>query len=374
MNNPYYVKPATGGMQPALQGIGNLITGVAKKSRQEEAARAFQQAYESNDPAAIAKIATENPAYAQSLIGLYEHKNDATKQSRRNMLFAAAQNPDSLVDQMIKHKSIIEEQGGESDITDEDILLAQDDPNAAMQQVVNDLAAYDPEGYKALAPSLPGYVDPEFRKELRNRVDVEINKFNNEAQEMVSSYNSMERLAKASYEGDRGARNMMTVKLVRLASPGIVTESEAAQAIGGQSSWQAIANNIANIAKGKGMNFDQDAFLRSVDPYGQGFNTSAMLRSAQSLVSAGAPALLARFEDSRSRAQKGGMYRNEMETYFDESGMYKQISDYANNPVKEFAPDPAVKQLYADIAAGDMTAATEFQEYYGYLPYGIEVQ
>ena len=123
-SNPFYIKPAQPNLTPMLNGIGSMVTNFAKQNQQKELQNAFSEAWRSNDPDAIAKVASENPQYANALIGMMGHKNDITRESRRNMLGSIAQNPETMLDQMIAHKSTIEEQGGTSDITDEDIMLA----------------------------------------------------------------------------------------------------------------------------------------------------------------------------------------------------------------------------------------------------------
>jgi len=357
--NPFYIRTAQPNVAPVMQGIGALVSGVKKKNDQEAMQKAFGDAWQSDNPDAIARIASENPQYAQALIGMMEHKNDTTMQNRRGMLSRVAQNPESMVDELIAHKSIIEEQGGTSDITDEDILMAQENPETAYNEMVKDLAVYDPEGYKSLAPTLPGYVDPEFLKEERKYAQAEVKDFNKNAREMTENVKKMGDLreqAKGTGTSARAARISMIANIVRLNSPGIVSESELQTYTGGQSGVQAFLQFLDT----KGV--DTQAFRSYVDPAGDHFDADGVYKLGKTLAASKAGGLASQYEGALSRAEAARLSKRAMSANFGKNEYYDNVRALQKN-----VPDEALELLRKEMKT-DPDAVREFEEYYGYLP------
>ena len=179
-----------------------------------------------------------------------------------------------------------------------------------------------------------GIDNVEFLKEERKTASQDVRSFNKSAKEMRTNYGQLQGLAAQAKTGGRGARNAMVVTLARLISPGIVTETEAASLSGGQNTMQAVISGLS----GKGV--DTDALLRNIDPYGDSFDSDALLRVGESVVASGRKPLLDMYEGSRNRATRANMSQRAFETNFGSNPNFEFLTSFQPGAVSQAPPPP----------------------------------
>jgi len=165
-------------------------------------------------------------------------------------------------------------------------------------------------------------LNKKFMEEERKTASQDVRSFNTKARNMRTSYGQLQGLAEQAKSGDRGARNALTVTLARLISPGIVTEAEAAGLSGGQSIMQYVLQRASTG------DANTDNVLKSLDPYGQNFNTDAMLKIGNSVVASGRKPLIDMYEGSRDRASASKMSERAFNTNFGANKNYDFLSNF----------------------------------------------
>jgi len=155
--------------------------------------------------------------------------------------------------------------------------------------------------------------DNEFWKEERGAAGQAVKKLDNKAASMRSDYGKLQQLAKQTKGNStsaRAARNSMIANIVRLNSPGIVSESELKTYSGAQTTTAA----LLQWARGKG--FNADALVAGVDPSGEGFDAEGVLNIGKSLILGQAKPLFDQYDDAKGRAERSGISSRAMGTIF----------------------------------------------------------
>jgi len=221
--------------------------------------------------------------------------------------------PQQALDVLNNRKQAIQQLGGDTKDTDEEIAqvnqgIASGDFSQSLDSLGGAVSAARIRGY---LPKAAEQVDKkEFLKEERKTASQDIRSFNTKAREMRTSFTKMEGLAKQAETGSRGARNAMTVSLARLISPGIVTETEASALSGGQNTMQAIFQALS----GKG--FDVGKLQTHIDPFGETFDAQGLLQVGKSVVASGRKPLMDMFKNSEARARRSGISKKAFDTNF----------------------------------------------------------
>lgn len=154
----------------------------------------------------------------------------------------------------------------------------------------------------------------EFLKEERKQATKTVNTVESRAGEIRGAEGKLVQLAKRAKGAKpgsvtrRAAINSMIANIVRLNSPGIVSESELKTYSGGQGTTAAFVSLLA------GKDPQYEALLAGIDP--SGADPDAMLGLGRSLIMGDVPQLLDRYEDARSRAERAKLSKRAQGTIF----------------------------------------------------------
>ncbi len=335
--NKFYIEPAKANITPILQGIGSLIKSSRDEKKLAEQSNALMQAYKSNDPEQVALMISKNPELGKSLTAMLGHKNYALEKGYTDTVRQVFNEPDPVKRGNILAKRVydVDQAGGDS--TESQMALGQlnEDPVSFQKALELEFARTSPVAWNAYQ-SGGGTDNKGFFTEERKIASQDVRAFNKQANEMRSSYGKLKGLANQAKSGDRGARNAMVVSLARLISPGIVTETEAAALGGGQNTMQAVISGLT----GKGV--DTDAILRQIDPYGDSFDSDALLKVGESVVASSRQPLIDMYEGSRSRAERAGIGDKAFRTNFGANANYDFLTRFlasnnigAGNPISK---------------------------------------
>lgn len=168
-NSPFYVDPGND-FSAALSGISGTLSNIrqdrvqaseikrrddaeaAQRERQQMAAQAAQEAYQSGDPDMMAKVSLQYPEIAQNLhqvVGLNdERKVKEAAGFARDLLMSSPEQRESIFQRRIQS---LQDQGRDPTHTAQAYQQYLQDPNAAMQGIELDWAAGDPKGYSVIA-------------------------------------------------------------------------------------------------------------------------------------------------------------------------------------------------------------------------------
>ena len=166
----------------------------------------------------------------------------------------------------------------------------------------------------------------EFKTEERKTASQAVKSINSRAGSIRGSYGKLERLnkqAKSSKAGSteqRSAINSMIANVVRLNSPGIVSETELQTYTGGQSTPAA----LLAFLKGEGINVD--AWSAGIDASGNA-DPDALLRIGQNLILAEASPLFDQYDDAKNRAATAKLSDRAQATIFGESKNLNALRD-----------------------------------------------
>lgn len=167
--NPFYVDPGND-FSSGLSGLSGTLANIRQgrvvaaeqqrrqraedeqKQRQQEASAAAQQAYQSGDPDAMAKVSLQYPEIAQNLhqvVGLNdERKVKEAAGFARDLLMASPDQREAIFQNRIQ---TLQDQGRDPAHTARAYQAYQQDPNRALQGIELDWAAGDPKGYSVVA-------------------------------------------------------------------------------------------------------------------------------------------------------------------------------------------------------------------------------
>lgn len=168
-NNPFYVDPGND-FSAGLSGLSNTISNIrqdrvqaseirrrdeaeaAQRERQQLAAQAAQEAYQSGDPDMMAKVSLQYPEIAQNLhqvVGLNDdRKVKEAAGFARDLLLASPDQREGIFQGRIQ---ALRDQGRDPTHTAQAYQQYLQDPNAAMRGIELDWAAGDPKGYSVVA-------------------------------------------------------------------------------------------------------------------------------------------------------------------------------------------------------------------------------
>ena len=167
---------------------------------------------------------------------------------------------------------------------------------------------------KQLSALVPG--DVEFKKEERSASRASVKGMESKAALLRSDYGKLEQLskrAKGKGTSARAARNSMIANIVRLNSPGIVSETELRTYTGGQGTTAAMMAFLS----GKGV--DTSALMANIDPSGKDFDVDGMLGLGKDLILGQAAPIFDRLDDARDRASRAGLSKRAQDTIFGKS-------------------------------------------------------
>lgn len=155
----------------------------------------------------------------------------------------------------------------------------------------------------------------DFLKEERKTASATVKSIDTRAATIRGSFGKLQRLnkqAKTAKQGtteQRSAINSMIANVVRLNSPGIVSEQELKTYTGGQGTTAA----LLGLLQGKGVNVD--AWAAGIDASGNA-DPDALLRIGQNLILGEAAPLFDQYDDARNRAERAEMSPRAQKTIF----------------------------------------------------------
>ena len=209
--------------------------------------------------------------------------------------------------------------------------LAQQDPQAARQRLTA-LQTQIRDVEKVLSGSVPA-TQKEFAKEERQQAKSTVNRLSKRATEINSSYDKVMTLLD---QNSRAANASVLQLIARLASPGIVTEQEAANLAGGATPLATLATAFQKGGDEK----TADLVRRSIDPNNPAFFDTEGLRAlAKGLTASEAPFLMEELTDAKNRAQ-GNISKRAFDTNFGEQNI-KSITGLSR--FLEAKPDTSTK-------------------------------
>lgn len=188
-NNPFYVDPGND-FGSALSGLSGTLSNIrqdrvqaseikrrddaeaAQRERQQMAAQAAQEAYQSGDPDVMAKVSLQYPEIAQNLhqvVGLNdERKVKEAAGFARDLLMSSPEQRESIFQRRIQS---LQDQGRDPTHTAQAYQQYLQDPNAAMQGIELDWAAGDPKGYSVIADKEKARAKAALDREKMDRED-----------------------------------------------------------------------------------------------------------------------------------------------------------------------------------------------------------
>jgi len=400
-DNPYYVQPATPDISPIMQGLTSVMETNRKENYKKRMKDSMMEAFNSGDPQKVAGFVAEYPEARDGMVQAMGFKNKATKlnymQTLRDVLSTrdmygsgedSEERNSKVVDLLEKRNEYVRSHGGTPQDTEEGVRNFMNDPEGFLQRAELGYSAMaSPQEIKTYQTmKAGGEVDPEFMKEERKTASQDVRAFNTKARAMRTSYGQLQGLADQARGGDRGAKNAMVVTLARLISPGIVTEKEAGALSGGQNTMQFIMENL--LSKSDSAEFAN--VMKGFDPYGESFDSDAVLKIGESVVASGRQPLIDMYEGSRKRAERAKMPSRAFDTNFGDNENYGFLQSFAGAteggrlPAAEDAGAPvqAPAQAQTQPAQPAPAGAIEtlmaipqlrdaFLNTYGYLPEGM---
>ena len=153
----------------------------------------------------------------------------------------------------------------------------------------------------------------EFKKEERGAARKVISALDKTAASLRGDFGKLKQLskrAKGKGTSARAARNSMIANIVKLNSPGIVSEQELKTYTGGQGTTSA----FIQWARGKGYNMD--AIEAQIDPSGEGFDVDGMLGLGSDLILGQSAPIFDQYDDAISRAERAGLSKRARDTHF----------------------------------------------------------
>lgn len=184
----------------------------------------------------------------------------------------------------------------------------------------------------------------DFRKEERKTASQAVKSVEGRASEVRSSYGKLENLAKQAKSSNPGSLvrrasiNSMIANVVRLNSPGIVSETELKTYTGGQATTAA----LLDFLDGKGIN--TQAWKAGIDPSGNA-NPDDLLKIGGSLVLGEASPLFDMYEDARARAARADLSPRAQQTIFGESKNLIALKKLVDRQRNASAVQPVVPPL-----------------------------
>ena len=176
-------------------------------------------------------------------------------------------------------------------------------------------------------------IKKEFAKEERQQAKSTVNRLSKRATEINSSYDKVMTLLD---QNSRAANASVLQLIARLASPGIVTEQEAANLAGGATPLATLATAFQKGGDEK----TADLVRRSIDPNNPAFFDTEGLRAlAKGLTASEAPFLMEELTDAKNRAQ-GNISKRAFDTNFGEQNI-KSITGLGR--FLEAKPDTSTK-------------------------------
>lgn len=172
-------------------------------------------------------------------------------------------------------------------------------------------------------------IDIEIRKEERQQAKSTVNRLSKRATEVNSSFDKVMTLLD---QKSRSANASVLQLIARLASPGIVTEQEAANLAGG-------ATPLATLATAFQDGGDEDTaalIRRSIDPNNpQNFDTEGLRALAKGLTASEAPFLLEELEVAKSRAIVTGLSDKAFKANFGNTKGIDALSRFVTSDIDE---------------------------------------
>lgn len=398
--SPFYVEPARLDTTNIMSGVTEVLDTTRKQNYKQRMKTAMTDAFQSGDPDKVQQFIADFPeghAGLQAAMGFKDKKTQGNyMKTLRDVLsvrdlYGADSDPkernDKIVAMLEARNEYVKSRGGDPVDTEEGIRNFMNDPEGFLQRAeIGYSAMASPQEYKAYQGlKYGGEVDPKFMEEERKTASQDVRAFNTKARNMRTSYGQLEGLANQAASGDRGARNAMMVTLARLISPGIVTEKEAGALAGGQNTMQYVMEALTSAKEG-GAEFAN--VLKGFDPYGESFDSDAVLQIGESVVASGREPLIDMYEMSRSRAQRAGMRKKAFNTNFGENENYDFLQNFggADKSAVQVTPAPAAAPAAAQAPAQQVKPAPAgaieklnanpelrdfFLQKYGYLPEGF---
>jgi hypothetical protein len=149
----------------SVQPAGNILPGIQAMSQAKETrrridkeekeasdfARAKQEAadaYQSGDPERVAQFSLQNPAFAGAMASMVGLRDQRQREKHGDLIYEAIKNPKKLSD-LEKFRAVVLGAGeGDDKPTDNLVAAFQENPEAAKQQLIMDLAMFAPDKYE----------------------------------------------------------------------------------------------------------------------------------------------------------------------------------------------------------------------------------
>ena len=372
MANPYYVDPLGGQAQSIVQGLSGLGS-VLKEKRAEESAQnrmdqaqeAASVAFDSNDPRQVMKASIMFPEMQQQMSQAFGFLEKEGKQPTKQAVIAAYRNaladPVNAQSHIQKGIEQVSGMGGNPVMMAQDLEFLGENPNEALQAMEMAFAGIAPKEYDAYKKG-GSTMDPKFLEEERKYAKEAVFSLKKRASSLTSTHGKVMSLIDQMREGKSRAASAVTMQLIaRLASPGIVTEQEAANVAGVASTPVELMNYFIK----QGDEESAERVRQSIDPLNpELINIDGLDTMANSLIASEAPSILQELDEAKGRARSAKISDRAFETNFGNLKSIEGLSKFIpQEPVKTPAPQGALDALLADPALAD-----QFKAKYGYLP------
>ena len=197
------------------------------------------------------------------------------------------------------------------------------------------------------------FIDPETKSMMLRKIAEQAQGLNKGIDEVTTSFNKVVGLEKEMRAGNRGAINAGIMNVARLISPGVVTDRDAAQLSGANTS----IGLMYEFLQGQGV--DMEALLKVYDPSNpETFNVDALMATAKNVTAAAIPSIMSGYSDLESTATNFQAPSAMMRSFFDPESRrmksLKEIQDLVSGNQEPSTAPMSQEEIYARAAAGTL--------------------
>ena len=197
------------------------------------------------------------------------------------------------------------------------------------------------------------FIDPETKSMMLRKIAEQAQGLNKGIDEVTTAFNKVVGLEKEMRAGNRGAINAGIMNVARLISPGVVTDRDAAQLSGANTS----IGLMYEFLQGQGV--DMEALLKVYDPSNpETFNVDALMATAKNVTAAAIPSIMSGYSDLESTATNFQAPSAMMRSFFDPESKrmksLKEIQDLVSGNQESSAAPMSQEEIYARAEAGTL--------------------
>jgi len=197
------------------------------------------------------------------------------------------------------------------------------------------------------------FIDPETKSMMLRKIAEQAQGLNKGIDEVTTAFNKVVGLEKEMRAGNRGAINAGIMNVARLISPGVVTDRDAAQLSGANTS----IGLMYEFLQGQGV--DMEALLKVYDPSNpETFNVDALMATAKNVTAAAIPSIMSGYSDLESTATNFQAPSAMMRSFFDPESRrmksLKKIQDLVSGNQEPSTAPMSQEEIYARAAAGTL--------------------